>query len=242
MSKNSPFDRYVERFGLVLTGAATASAPLWSVFPDAPPLVPYGRPTVAAVCAVLLIVVFARPHGGRARGERIARLRSALLWLVAALVLLSSYNLLLNDLTVIEPQAQKARFQIGFARAEWSLTDVGRRMASEHPLWTPVQLMLGASAFQSDTGAMLVWQPWSVRAAGLLLATVYFALFTSWIMAVAIAVRETSPAALNARTERSSPSRLDAGADPASPTRAEGRAAPPPASPSSSSSARKRPR
>lgn len=239
MSNSSPFERYVKRFVTVLTGAATASAPLWSVFPDAPPLVPYGRPTVASVCAVLLVVVFARPHRGRARGERIARLRSAVLWLVAALVLLASYNLLLDDLTVLEPQAHKTRFQIGFARAEWSLTDVGHRMAREHPLWTPTQLMLGAGAFQSDTGAMLVWRPWSVRAAGLLLAAVYFVLFVSWIMAVALAAREISPATVSARKGRSSPSSSDAAASPASPTRAEARAGPPPASPSSSSSARR---
>jgi hypothetical protein len=241
LSKSSPFDHYVKRFGLILTGAATASAPLWSVFPDAPPLVPYGRPTVAAACAVLLVVVFMRPRVGRTCRERTTRLRWAVLWLGAALVLLSVYNMLLNELTVLEPQTYKTRFQVGFGRAEWSLTDVGRAMVREHPLWTPEQLMLGAGAFQSNTGAMLVWQPWSVRIAGLVLVGVYFPLFVSWIMAVAIAAREVSPLTVSARKGRSSPSSSDAAVTPAAPIRAEQRAAPRTASPSSSASARKKP-
>lgn len=226
MSRNStPFDIYVRRVGSIITAAAAASAPLLTIFPDAPPLVPHGRATVAAACAVLLVVVFRRP---RMRARAI-RLRSALMWLAAALVLLAGYNLLLEELTVLEPQSHDIRFQIGFGRAEWSLTPLGRRMVEEHPLWTPDQMMLGAGAFQTSTQAMLVWKPWSVRAAALLLTVMYCALFSCWIMAVAIAAKEVSAVRVTARKARKRPSSSDAFATLHVPNASADRAAPRPA-------------
>ena len=140
----------------------------------APPLFPQLCALLSPLCAALLVAVY--KFVPRKDKSTWFSVMSALGFIVAAICALSLYVVMLESCSVTDPQGGRARFQIGFAMAEWGLTPLGHSLKSAHPLWTAREMLMAVS-FQEGS-AELIWQPWTIRGVGALLIAIHIAAFT----------------------------------------------------------------
>ena len=144
-----------------------------------PPLFPGISVITAALAAAIIYVVYA--HVFRHTRHRLYRLlQQSCVFLVVALVLLVLYALLLGHCTVVAPQNDGTRFQIGFAKCDWSLTELGLTYKSSTHGSKPVTAwMLAEAAFQPG-GTERLWKSWSISVAGIIMIITYLAAFVCW--------------------------------------------------------------
>lgn len=115
------------------------------------------------------------------------RSRTGLIAVGAAIVLGLAYAGLLNWVTVPAPAETGVaqRFQIGFGLSDFSLTDDARRLLKASPADTTIEdLMLMKGAFRPG-GPQLLWKPWTITAAWLLLSTVFLLAYSLWSFGLA---------------------------------------------------------
>jgi hypothetical protein len=162
-----------------LGGISGAGLPALSYFKDyAPPLFAGASVIITALAAAILLV--ATPRKAQPGSNKLV-----ITYLSLALALLIAYALFLTFTTVVGPDNNGARYQIGFGRAQFSLTDVARGYLRDDPTLQPKDLMLYEKAF--DQGRIpILWQTWSVYAAGLILIVVYFFGFIFWTIGFAL--------------------------------------------------------
>jgi hypothetical protein len=99
--------------------------------------------------------------------------------LIASFILLVAYLVLLRICTVPDPRTGEERFQIGFNKYEWSLTEEGRRIKNAHPEASMKDFMMFGRAY-SDDRIEVIWMPWTVYLAGVLTIFVFMFTFILW--------------------------------------------------------------
>src|SRR5688572_13049607 len=178
-----------------LTMAVGSQLPGVAFFLDlAPPLfIPTALLTTGGGLAVFLAVFLKRgsPRVKALRGMR---------FIGAAVAAAFVYGLLLQALTVSVPQEMGGgdRRQIGFGLSSFSLTARAQEVQRANDLQTPQELMLAFGGYE-EGGTQLIWKPWSIVAAALLLSAVFVAAYLSWAyglahLAASVLEPRTSPA------------------------------------------------
>lgn len=164
---------------------AGVGVPAWSFFSSyAPPLFPGVTVIVAALSAAIWAAVKLSKRVGDEQPPT-GQVKSAIVLIVVAILLISGYILLLQFTGLPVPPEKVRRVQIGFAMANWSLTDVGRKWKAEHPAWTVEEIAASEAAF--DQGRVfIIWQTWSVYCAGFALIVLYFVGFGLWTSGFAL--------------------------------------------------------
>jgi len=160
---------------------ATAIVPGYTFFTTYPPPIFPGISILTSVLAAAIIYITwtynPRTQASARSLEKLVRL--AILWLLLAFVFLTIYVLLIRYCTVFEPQEYEQRFQVGFCKFDWSLTEVGLKLKHKMPLAPLEDWLLTEGAFRSG-GPELIWTSWSIATAGSLLVFTYMAGFVLW--------------------------------------------------------------
>ena len=156
-----------------------------------PPLFPMMSLISAVPAAILLIELARRPRTEQQTDELPRDVKKAAFLIGAGLLLLVLYGLLFN-FTTITASSDK-HLQIGFGRANWSLTDAGKNWVQAQPSITVLEMVKNEAAFDQDRLAIL-WTTWSIYSAGGSLILLYFSGFILWTIGFAIlAKRDTHP-------------------------------------------------
>jgi len=192
-SQNSKFKKYLKAFAW-MGQALGVSAPAIGYFVAvAPPLLPRVGLLLPLVCGALAIIAF--KHRSSGRGSPVAgesrEVVAARRCLALALVAIVLYALLLQWCSVVDPQNERARFQIGFGMTDWSLTPLGLSLKSKYPLFTARDMLLAVAGFH-DGGAELLWKVWTVYLAGLLLIVSYLVAFVFWVLGFGFLAKQVS--------------------------------------------------
>lgn len=173
-------------------GAGTLLPAVGSFTELAPPLFPMtGLLTAAAVIVVFFGYYQLR---GRTRVKSAALLRKSLVCMAIALLVFITYNIAFGFWTVQPPDGSDASIrQIGFGRAEWSLTNDARQLMSEPPegldIRTTGDLMLAFGVWGGIGQVTDVWTPPTVIAAGSILIALFVVSFLLWAYAWASLAR-----------------------------------------------------
>lgn len=130
--------------------------------------------------AIFVWVFLSRPPGA-------AGARTGILAVIAAVFFAIVYSALLNWTTVSAPPetGSAQRFQVGFGLAPFSLTPEGHKLIQSNPDGvTPEDLMLAKALFRPH-GPELIWKPWTITAAWLLLSCVFLLSYLAWSFGLA---------------------------------------------------------
>jgi hypothetical protein len=130
--------------------------------------------------AIFAWVFLSRPPG-------LSGAQSGISAVLVAVILAIVYTAMLNWTTVLAPPetGNAQRFQIGFGLAPFSLTPEGSRLVQESPdRVTPEYLMLATGAFRPG-GPEVVWKPWTITAAWLLLSCIFLLSYLAWSFGLA---------------------------------------------------------
>lgn len=143
-----------------------------------PPLLQESSLFTAAIAVATLLAVFQyrfRNEHLTAREGFSPLSRRAVHLLLGALATFIGYILLLRISTVVDPQGQQ-RWQIGFYKLQWSLTAAGREKAPE----LPIEDWMLSGAYFRDGGPEVLWTPFSIYLAGILLILLFTTTFVLW--------------------------------------------------------------
>jgi hypothetical protein len=172
--------RSVRRLG-VLTTALGSQLPGVSFFLGwAPP----GFSAVTLLCGggavAIFLLRFSKPNAGPDGVRRGARA------VAVAIILAMVYCFLFSYVTVGSPapRTERARYQVGFGLATFSLTDVASAFAKEHPDYTKEDLMLAFGAY-TDGATSRIWKTWSIFTAGGALTVLFALTYYSWTSGLA---------------------------------------------------------
>jgi hypothetical protein len=168
------------------SGIGVPAYNFFSSFP--PPLFPAISLLTAAISGAILFIVstWKPPANGGKRTVPWVVKRGATL-IVISIPLLIAYILLFQFTTIKlrPPFSQTERIQIGFGKAEWSLTEAGRKWTRDQPTITVYQMVENEAAFEQRRVEKL-WQTWSIYCAGLTLIVLFFLGFLSWTAGFAL--------------------------------------------------------
>ncbi|NKK60603.1 hypothetical protein [Rhizobium ruizarguesonis] len=163
-------------------GAIASQLPGLSFFTDyTPPS--FGLMTLLTgglTLAVFVWVLASTPRSSNFAGFGVATI-------VIAVLLAVIYLALLSWVTVPAPieTGIDERFQIGFGLLDFSLTDRARTLLQSHNGSTPQDLMLAVAGFRPG-GAELLWKPWTVTSAWLLLVCNFILTYFLWSLGLAL--------------------------------------------------------
>lgn len=163
--------------------------PAFSYFTTFPPPFLYGSSVLTAAFAVATVII-TYYYSPRARtGQRLPPLASlAMKVLIISVVLLILYLVLLRLCTVVTPE-NTARFQIGFDKFEWSLTDEGKKVKAKNPNATTQDWMLDDALFRSG-GADVLWESWTIYLSGILIVIIFIFTFVLWTFGWALLAKQ----------------------------------------------------
>jgi len=167
----------------VMAGAAGVVVPGYTYFTTYPPPIFPGITLITGALSAFIvycILTSVSPDIAHERKRYTQRIvRWAIVSVAIALICLTVYAVLLRYCTVIEPQGYSHRFQVGFWKYNWCLTEAGLSLKRAVPLAPLEDWMLVEGAFR-EGGPEIIWQAWSIMTAGILLAFAYFAAFALW--------------------------------------------------------------
>jgi hypothetical protein len=176
----------VESTLLFFCAGAGAIIPGYTFFTTFPPPIFPGISILTSVLSAAMIYITLNVKWVKSRSGVNKRqlIRSASFLLIVAFCCLLLYVLLIRYCTVLEPQSYSQRFQIGFWKFDWSLTEAGLALKHQLPLATVEDWMLREGAF-TQGGPEIIWRAWSVITAGCLLVIIYMAGFLFWTVGFA---------------------------------------------------------
>lgn len=192
------FDQYLKSLKSIsgIAGSTGVLIPAVAVFTDLfPPLVPSLVVFVSALAAATLITVFQnRPaQSVRARRFGLHTYRPSHAFIAAAILILA-YAGMIVFFTV--PEAGE-RFQIGFYKMDWSLTDEGFSVKTAHPEQSPKQWMMNDGLF-SDDGPERLWEQWSRYLTFAMMFVVFTTAVLLWTAGWALLAKEHATRSVNA--------------------------------------------
>jgi hypothetical protein len=159
-------------------------------FPAATSLITSGL-GLALVLATYLVPIKAERQGASAATEsgraRVAGSRGRSL-IIGSVAVLLVYILLMNLTTVVPPGRSGHRFQIGFGRLDFSLTQDGRDWHKQNPEQTTVDWMMSKALFR-EGGPEVLWETWAIYLASGLLMLCFSSSFVLWVGGWSLIVR-----------------------------------------------------
>lgn len=158
---------------------------------SAPPLLGAWSFLVTGVALALLVYGYSK----RLVPQHIPR--SALRYILAAMVLAIAYGVCLRYTTVQHSKRKGPRYQIGFHTFDWSVKDPeekGRLSKSMGKELTAEELMNAYGAFNPG-GPEKVWKFWTIIVAGTLLLLLFVSGFIFWTYGLALLARYLSASA-----------------------------------------------
>lgn len=181
--------KYRSPLGWFCAGAGTL-VPGYAFFTTYPPPIFPGISILTSFlsAAVIFIVITFSPKTPFGKKVYEHLIRWAALSIVIAFCCLVAYVVLLRYCTVLEPQNYLQRFQVGFGKFDWCLTEAGLNVKHDIPLAPLEDWMLREGAFRQG-GPEIIWQPWSVVAAGCTLVLTYMAGFVLWTVGFSFLAR-----------------------------------------------------
>ena len=144
--------------------------------------------TAALAAAVVIITYFYKPRNRRSKKLLPTSIKLAMKIFLVTFVCLILYITCFRLCTVEDPRGE-SRYQIGFGKFDWSLTDEGRQWKKNNPTQSTKDWLLSAAAFKDD-GPELFWQPWSIILAGVLMIVLFMLTFLSWTFAWALLAKQ----------------------------------------------------
>lgn len=117
-------------------------------------------------------------------------IRLAVRVLSTSVFLLILYLLLLSVCTVVAPGG-KERFQTGFDKFEWSLTDEGRQIKADHPNETTQDWLLDDALFRPG-GPNVIWKTWTIIVSGVVMVATFIFAFILWSFGWALLAKQRS--------------------------------------------------
>ena len=124
---------------------------------------------------------------------------------VASLLSFLLFWAAVDQWTIMDPTTPWERFQLGFGKARWSLTDsVGRSYLEHDPDGAVGEWMMAEGAYERG-GPARIWHGWSITLAGLLISSVYLLGSASWMVLLSL---------LAAPSAKTGPTILFLGAEP----------------------------
>lgn len=193
MPKRS-LSQYLANFKVLnrtLAGIGVLIPGIYYFFKLSPPLLEESNLIISALAlATIVIIYFYNPKGVKAKRHLPLLVKKAVKMLIFSLGAFLVYLILFQVCTVEDPRAEK-RFQIGFGKLEWSLTEEGRLWKANNPTQTVQQWLLSAAAFRPD-GPELFWKPWSIYVSGVLMIVIYMLTVLCWTSGWALLAKQKS--------------------------------------------------
>jgi hypothetical protein len=170
------FEKYLEAFKSlsgVLAGVGTLIPAIAYFTRYSPPFLEESSLLTAA------FAYYYSPKKRASSGNISTLVRLARKLLILAFALFIVYLVFLRICTALDPREGKQRFQIGFNRYEWSLSEEGRKLKTAHPNVSMRDFMLFGRAY-SDERIEVIWKPWTVYLAGVLTILIFMFTFILW--------------------------------------------------------------
>ena len=171
---------------LVGVGVLVPAVSYFTLF--TPPMLEASSLFTAAIAVATIVAVFHyRFRAGDVKAARgLPRLvRRALQMLSVATFTFLCYLLLLRFTTVVDPRGE-SRFQVGFHKAKWSLTEVGRAK----PVDMTLQDWMLSGAYFREGGPEVLWTSASIYAAGALGIALFTTTFILWTAGWALLAKQ----------------------------------------------------
>jgi len=168
----------------------------------APPLLPKTGLIASAFAAASIVIVYyfkPKPSGRSSRLPKLVKLAVTVLLLSVAILVI--YLFLLEWCTVVQPEDEGSRLQIGFGRAQWSLTEKGRQLKMEHSGQTIVEWMLRTGAF-GDKGPEIIWEPWAIYLSGCVMIVAFIAMFVLWTVGWALLAKQKATKSISSSSKK----------------------------------------
>jgi hypothetical protein len=149
----------------------------------APPFlssVPWLVPALAT--ATVFGIYHFRFRRGRVHARMPALVKRGLQILASAVILLLLYLTLLHFTTSMDPAGEE-RYQIGFGKARWGLTDYAKERKK---MSDPVAIWMLQGAYYRPNGPEKLWKPVAIYSAGGVLTIVFMGTFILWSMGWAL--------------------------------------------------------
>jgi multisubunit Na+/H+ antiporter MnhB subunit len=169
------------------TGTLVPGYAFFTTYP--PPIFPGISILTSVLSAAIIYITFTynpKTPSGDKRFKRLIRWAAFSIVMVFGCLLV--YVLLLRYCTVLDPQNYSQRFQIGFWKFDWSLTEAGLTLKRNIPLAPLEDWMMREGAFRQG-GPEIIWQAWSVVTAGCILVFTYMAGFVLWTVGFSFIAR-----------------------------------------------------
>jgi hypothetical protein len=177
------FTRYLEAFRSlsgILTAVGTLIPAIAYFTRYSPPFLEESSLLTAAVAAATVVFAYYYEPKKRTSGRNaLSFVKLARRLLIVAFILFIAYLVFLRICTTLDPREGKQRFQIGFARYQWSLSEEGRKLKAAHPNVSIRDFMLFGRAY-SDERIEVIWKPWTVYLAGVLTIVIFMFTFVLW--------------------------------------------------------------
>ena len=153
--------------------------PVGSYFtPYVPPLIPEIVFVVAVMSGICIYFVLAiKPKNKET--DTSYWLFHGVVSLSMGIFLIVVYFLLLDLTTVVDPQSSGSRYQIGFRKADFSLTASGIKIKEQFPDEPIEEWIIKAAAFR-EGGPEILWKTWTIYVAGVILILCYICCFILW--------------------------------------------------------------
>lgn len=169
--------------------------PAYSFFAelDPPLLLGAGLITSALAAATVVLTYYYNPVHSHPNSRLPILVKLSIKAFLGFVILLVIYLVLLQWCTVVDPQTEKIRFQIGFGMADWSLTEKGHQWKAAHPDQNIQDWMLRMGAFR-DKGPEIIWKPWTIYLSGSLMVLTFISTFVLWTLGWALLAKHKSMA------------------------------------------------
>lgn len=176
------FERYLHGFKSVsgvLASVGTLIPAIAYFTKYSPPFLRESSLLTSAIAGAVVIFAYYYTPKKRASSGTAPLVNLARKLLIIAFALFVVYLVFLRICTVLDPREGKQRFQVGFDRYEWSLSEEGKKLNTAYPNVSKREFMLLGRAY-SDERIEVLWKPWTVYLAGVLTILMFVFPFVLW--------------------------------------------------------------
>jgi hypothetical protein len=180
---NITFTKYLSVFKSIngLPVGIGTLIPAYAYFTQyAPPLLGASGLLTAALAAVtVLCAYYYKPSRETVENGVPPIIELARNLLILSVALLIVYLILFRVCTVLEPRNGDFRWQIGFDRSDWSLTESGKSLKQAHPNISMRDFLLWGRVYEEGR-IEIYWKTWTIYLAGTLMIIIFMVTFTLW--------------------------------------------------------------
>jgi hypothetical protein len=179
---NISFNKYLSGFKSInglLVGVGTL-IPTYAYFTKyAPPLLEAATLLTAALAAATVIYAYYYPSPEAVANHIPPLIKLGRNLLIISLGLFVIYLILFRVCTVPVPRQDSLRWQIGFDRYDWSLTENGKSLKQAHPDTSMREFLLWGRVYEEGR-ITVYWKDWTIYLAGSVMIVLFILTFTLW--------------------------------------------------------------